>query len=63
MVNHLPTNAGDIRDMGREDTVKKDMATHSRSRAWKIPWTEEHGGLQSMVLKRVRHGQPCHTRE
>ena len=56
MVNHPPTNAGDTGDVGQEDTLGKNMAPHSRSLAWKIPWTEEPGGLQSMVLKRVRHG-------
>ena len=34
---------------------KKGMATHSRILAWRIPWTEEPGGLQSMGLPRVRH--------
>ena len=56
MVNHPPTNEGDIGDTGQEDTLGKDTAPHSRSLAWKIPWTEEPGGLQSMVLKRVSHG-------
>ena len=39
----------------RLDPVKKAMAPHSRTRAWKIPWTEEPGGLQSMRLLRVGH--------
>ena len=35
--------------------TEKEMASHSSSLAWKIQWTEEHGGLQSMELQRVRH--------
>ena len=52
MVKNLPANAGDIRDMGLipglEDTLEKDLATHSDILAWEIPWTEEPGRLQSM---------------
>ena len=41
-------SAGDqVRSLGREDPLQKNMATHSTIRAWKIPWTEEPGGLQS----------------
>ena len=36
-----------------EDLLKKEMATHSRIRAWEVPWTEELGGLQSMGSQRV----------
>ena len=43
-------NAGDL---GREDPVEKEMAPHPSILAWKIPWTEEPGGLQSMGLLRV----------
>ena len=39
----------------REEPLEKDMATHSSILAWRIPWTEEPGGLQSMGLQRVRH--------
>ena len=39
----------------REDPLGKEMATHARILAWKIPWTEEPGGLQSMGSQRVRH--------
>ena len=59
MVKNLPANAGDIRDMssiprlGR--SLEKEMATHSSTLAWRIPWTEEPGGLQSMGLQRVGH--------
>jgi len=41
--------------LGWEDTLEKEMATHSSIRAWEIPWTEEPGGLQSMWLQRVEH--------
>ena len=44
-----------IRSLGREDPLEKEMATHSSILAWRIPWTEETGGLQSMGLQRVRH--------
>ena len=59
MVKNLPASAGDIRDMssvprlGR--SLEKEMATHSSILAWRIPWTEEPGGLQSMGLQRVGH--------
>ena len=48
MVKNLTANAGDIRDMGWEDPLEEGMATHSSILAWRIPWTEEPGGLQSM---------------
>ena len=40
---------------GHEDILEKEMATHSSVLAWKIPWTEEPGGLQSMGSQRVGH--------
>ena len=42
-----------VRSLGQEDPLEKEMANHSSTLAWKIPWTEEPGKLQSMVLKRV----------
>ena len=47
-----------IPSLGQEDSLEKEMATHSNIFAWEIPWTEEPGGLQSMGmgLKRVSHG-------
>ena len=42
-----------VRSVGREDPLKKEMATHTSILAWEIPWTEEPGGLQSMGLQRV----------
>jgi len=44
-----------LRFLGREDPLEKEMATHSSILVWKIPWTEEPGGLQSRELKRIRH--------
>ena len=45
-----------VRSLGREDPLEKEMATHSSTIAWEIPWTEEPGGLQSTgSQKRVRH--------
>ena len=44
-----------IRSLGREDPLEKEMATHSSILAWKIPWTEDPGGPQSMGLQRVGH--------
>ena len=48
MVKNLPANAGDIRDMGGEDPLEEEMATHFSILAGRIPWTEEPGGLQSI---------------
>ena len=44
-----------VRSLGWEDPLEKEMAIHSSTIAWKIPWTEEPGRLQSMGLQRVRH--------
>ena len=49
------THEMQIGSLGREDPVEQEMATYSSILAWKIPWTEEPGGLQSMGLQRVRH--------
>ena len=55
-VKHLPTMPETrVRSVGREDPLEKKMATHSSSLAWKIPWTEELGRLQSMGSQRVGH--------
>ena len=52
LVKNPPANAGDVRDAGSvlslEDSLEEEMATSSSSLAWRIPWTEEAGGLQSM---------------
>ena len=44
-----------VRSLGQEDPLEKAMATHSSILAWKIPWTEEPSGLQSMRSQRVGH--------
>ena len=44
-----------VQSLGQEDPLEKEMATHSSIVAWKIPWMEEPGRLQSMGLQRVRH--------
>ena len=44
-----------VRSLGGEDPLEKEMATHSSTLAWKIPWKEEPGRLQSMGLQRVGH--------
>ena len=44
-----------VRSLGREDSLEEEMAIHSSVTDWKIPWTEDPGGLQSMGSQRVRH--------
>ena len=44
-----------VRSLGWEDPLEKEMATHSSILAWRIPWTEEHGRLQSTGSQRVGH--------
>ena len=44
-----------VLSLGGEDALEKEMATHSSVLAWKIPWMEEPGGLQSMGSQRVSH--------
>ena len=59
MVKNLPANGRDAREAGsipcQEDPLEKEMATHSSIAAWRIPGTEEPGGLQSTGSPRVRH--------
>ena len=56
MVKRLPAvQETQVRSLGWEDPLEKEMATHSSTLAWKIPWTEEPGGLQSMGSRRVGH--------
>ena len=56
MVKHPPAiQETQVRSLGQEDPLEKEMATHSSILAWRIPWTEEADRLQSMVLQRVRH--------
>ena len=56
MVKRLPTMLETrVRSLGREDPLEKEMATRSSTLAWKIPWAEEPGRLQSMGSQRVGH--------
>ena len=51
-----------VRSLGQEDLLEKEMAAHSSILAWEIPWTEESGGLQSMgsdMTKRTEHASRC----
>ena len=49
----LPSEQPRVQPLGWEDPLEKEMATHSSTLAWRTPWTEEPGGLQSMELQRV----------
>ena len=51
----ISANAGDARSLAREDPLEEEMATHSSIHSWRIPRTEEPGGLQSMGSQRVGH--------
>ena len=54
MVKRLPTmRETQVQSLGREDLLEKEMATHSRTLTWKIPWTKEPGRLQSTGSLRV----------
>ena len=54
VVRNLPANAGDMRNTGLEEPLE-EMATHSGILAWRIPWTEEPGRLQSRGSQREGH--------
>ena len=59
VVKRSPANAGDTGDvgsiLGSEDPLQQEVATQSRFLAWKVPWTEKPGGLQSINSQRVKH--------
>ena len=56
VVKNLPTMLeAQVRSLGQEEALEKGMAVHSSIPAWRIPWTEEPGGLQSMGSHRVRY--------
>ena len=55
VIKSPPANEGDILSLGQEDPLEEGMATHSNILAWRAPWTEEPGRLQSMGLQRVGH--------
>ena len=55
-IKHLPAMQKTwVQSLGWEDSLEKEMATHSSILAWRIPWTEEPSKLQSVGLQRVRH--------
>ena len=55
-VKNLPAvQETQVQSLGPEDPLEKEMAIHSSIFAWRIPWTEESGRVQSMGLQRVRH--------
>ena len=58
-VKNLPatqeTQEMSVQSLGQEDPLEEDMATHSSILTWRIPWTEESGGLQSIGSQRVGH--------
>ena len=55
-VKNLPAmRENQVQSLGLEDPLEEGMATHSSILAWRMPWTEEPGGLQSMELQRVGH--------
>ena len=56
LIKSLPANAGGVGStLGQDDPLEEEMATHSSILAWRIPWTEEPGSLQSMGSQRVGH--------
>ena len=56
MVKNLPAMKETwVQSLGQEDSLEKGMATHASLLAWRIPWTEDPGGLQSIGLQKVRH--------
>ena len=58
MVKHLPAmRETRVQFLGQEDPLEKEMAAHSSTLAWKIPWTEEPGRLQSMRSQKVGHNR------
>ena len=62
MIKNLPAmQESQVPSLGWEDPLEKQMATHSSILAWRILWTEEPGGLQSMGSQRVRHNRVTNT--
>ena len=61
-VKNLPAvQETQVRSLGQEDPLEKGMATHCSIVAWRIPWTEEPGGLRSLGLQRVGHSWVTNT--
>ena len=62
MVKNLPAmRETQVQSLGQKEPLEKEMATHSSILAWRIPWTEEPGELQSMGSQRVRHDWAANT--
>ena len=65
MVKNLPAmqemQETPVRSLGQEDPLEEGMATHSSILAWRIPWTEEPGGLRYMGSQRIRHDWSEHA--
>ena len=62
MLKYLPAmQETRVQCLGQEDPLEEDMATYSSVLAWRIPWTEEPGGLQSTGSQRVRHDRATNT--
>ena len=62
MVKNLPTmQETQVLSLDQEDALEKGMAIHSNILAWRIPWTEECGKLQTMQLQKVRHNWESNT--
>ena len=62
MVKNLPPmQETGVSSLSRENPLEKGMATHSSILAWRVPWTEEPGGLQSVGLQRVEHDGATNT--
>ena len=62
MVKHLPAmQETQVHSLGQEDSLEKEMATHSSILAWEIPWMEEPGELQSMGSQRLKHDSMTNT--
>ena len=56
MVKNLPVmQETQVPSLGQEDPLEKGLATHSSMLAWRIPWRKDPGGLQSLLLQRVKH--------
>ena len=57
LIGNLPAvQETQVQSLDQDNLLEKKMASHSSFLAWRIPWTEEPGGLQSMGSQRVRHG-------
>ena len=62
MVKNLPAlQDTQVQSLGQEDSLEKGIATHSSIHAWRIPWTEEPGGLQCKGSQRVEHDSATNT--